>query len=232
MKKTSGEQGLGNLDVAEWFTAAFAAAGFLVSIYLPAFLVVRGLGFPLAQQVPLLMLVTAGLAAGWAFLLVRFGPFELPEFGLRVPTMHAVGLSMLVAAVPAIAVAMLSSRLDQAGPLHGLKLPAVLLWLYFAVGAPVQEEWIFRGLLQAVATRVLSGSGFSGNSRLAALGGSLVTAVVFALAHLTIGAWTAVAALVLGMLAGEVRRRSGSVVPAVAVHSIFNIAGLLLVLLH
>lgn len=232
MKKTPGEPDLGDLDVAEWFTAAFAAAGFLVSIYLPAVLVVRGLGFPLPAQVPLLMLVTAGLAAGWAFLLIRFGPFELPEFGLRVPKMGALGLSALVAVVPAIAVAILSSRLGQAGPLHGLKLPAALMWLYFAVGAPVQEEWIFRGLLQGVATRVLSGPGGSGHARRAALAGSLVTAVVFALAHLTIGVWTALAALVLGLLAGEARRRSGSVLPAIAVHSIFNIAGLLLVLIR
>ncbi len=53
-------------------------------------------------------------------------------------------------------------------------------------------------------------------------------AILFALVHFAVGPWTAAAALVLGVLAGELRRRSGSVIPAVLVHVIFNLPGLLM----
>ena len=130
-------------------------------------------------------------------------------------------------AIPiALAVACLSQHAKDSGPLAGLDVGPVLMWLYFAIGAPIQEEWIFRGLLQTVATRVLA-NGEPATAR-AAIGGSVLAATVFGLVHLSISPWTAVAALLLGLLAGEARRRSNSVLPAMLIHSIFNIGGLLL----
>jgi hypothetical protein len=105
-----------------------------------------------------------------------------------------------------------------------LTLPPLLAWLYFGLCAPLQEELIFRGLLQTVLARNLSaGVETSARAGVAAVAG---TALLFALVHFAVGPWTAAAALMLGVLAGELRQRSGSVIPAVIVHMLFNIPGL------
>jgi membrane protease YdiL (CAAX protease family) len=49
---------------------------------------------------------------------------------------------------------------------------------------------------------------------------------MFSCIHLTVGRYTAVAALVLGVIAGELRRRSGSLAPAMICHALFNLAGI------
>ncbi|HEX3818305.1 MAG TPA: CPBP family intramembrane glutamic endopeptidase, partial [Chthoniobacterales bacterium] len=50
----------------------------------------------------------------------------------------------------------------------------------------------------------------------------LAVAVLFGLIHLAVGVATAIAAFVLGILAGELRRRSSSLIPAIVLHAIFN----------
>ena len=175
----------------------------------------RGLGLSISQQVPLVIVITTALAAGWAFLLVRFGPYSVREFGLNKPRPRPMILAIGIAIPIAIAIAFLSRHATESGPLAGLSLPPILMWLYFAVG-----------LLQSVATRVLA-DGHAESAR-AAIGGSLLAALVFGLVHLSASPGTAAAALLLGILAGEARRRSNSVLPAMLIHSIFNIGGLLL----
>ncbi len=51
----------------------------------------------------------------------------------------------------------------------------------------------------------------------------LIVAVLFGLIHLAIGLATAAAALVLGLLAGELRRRSSSLLPPIVLRAIFNV---------
>jgi len=55
---------------------------------------------------------------------------------------------------------------------------------------------------------------------------SFAIAALFGLIHLTVGSLTALAALVLGVLTGELKRRSGSLLPAIVAHSMFNLGGL------
>jgi membrane protease YdiL (CAAX protease family) len=59
------------------------------------------------------------------------------------------------------------------------------------------------------------------------VGGSLSGAVVFSavlfgVIHLESGAIVALGALILGFVAGELRRRSGSLLPAIIVHALCN----------
>ncbi len=94
------------------------------------------------------------------------------------------------------------------------------------LGAAIQEEIIFRGLLQTDLARRFA-------ERLPLLGHSLswpaiIVAFVFGLLHLVVNPITAVAAFVLGLLAGELRDRSGSLVPAIVVHSLFNLFAFIL----
>jgi Type II CAAX prenyl endopeptidase Rce1-like len=55
---------------------------------------------------------------------------------------------------------------------------------------------------------------------------SLAVAVLFGVVHIPVGLFTAVIAFVLGVLAGELRERSGSLIPAIIVHSLFNLCSL------
>jgi hypothetical protein len=85
--------------------------------------------------------------------------------------------------------------------------------------APVSEELVFRGvLLQAVGRR------------LSARWAAVVTAAVFALAHLALdfGSATAVPALfVMGWVLAAAVQRHGRLGPAVAAHMGFNLVGVL-----
>ena len=59
------------------------------------------------------------------------------------------------------------------------------------------------------------------------VGGSLsdavaFSAVLFGVIHLESGAIVALGAIMLGLVAGELRRRSGSLLPAIIVHALCN----------
>ncbi|RCV48450.1 CPBP family intramembrane glutamic endopeptidase [Marinitenerispora sediminis] len=96
-------------------------------------------------------------------------------------------------------------------------LPLVLTFLFLAVLTPIGEEFLFRGV---VANALL---------RYGPVIGVVSSSVVFALFHgINI---ILPAALVVGLIAAELMRRSGSVWPAVAVHAVNNAALPLLVLL-
>ncbi|MEO6871383.1 MAG: JDVT-CTERM system glutamic-type intramembrane protease [Chthoniobacterales bacterium] len=95
-----------------------------------------------------------------------------------------------------------------------------MIILYFIIGSPIQEEVVFRGLLQTTLEQRLGASfSFLGISVAVA---TLIIAILFGLIHLAIGVATAIAAFVLGLLAGELRRRSSSLLPAIVLHVIFN----------
>ena len=51
---------------------------------------------------------------------------------------------------------------------------------------------------------------------------AIIVALLFGLIHLEVNPITAAAAFVLGLLSGELRHRSGSLLPAILVHAVFN----------
>src|SRR5262249_52939981 len=117
----------------------------------------------------------------------------------------------------------------EPGPLAGLRLQTWLAVLYFGLAAPIQEEVIFRGLLQTTLSNDLATKNLSVSVRNAVP--VALVALLFAVIHLKVGPLTAFFALILGILAGELRRRSGSLIPAILTHSIFNAAALYVVIL-
>ncbi len=115
-----------------------------------------------------------------------------------------------------------------AGPMENIQQPyteaaggglftVVLSLLFLAVLTPVGEELIFRGV---VTTALL---------RYGAIVGVVGSALIFALMHGLNAVF--LTALIVGLVAAELRRRSGSVWPGVVVHVVNNLLGQLLALL-
>lgn len=196
-----------------------------VAVYAPAFVVVGALRLPANQAALVIILLTFALACILIGLFARRPGLSLAAFGFRPPPgrywLYALAVATPLSALAAWAL----SQVSEPGPLAGLKLAPWLVYLYFVVGAPIQEEVIFRGLLQTVFARTLaSAPRYAAASALAA---SLAIAALFGAIHLVVGPLTALAAVVLGVLAGELRRRAGSLGSAIVCHAIFNLGGIL-----
>ncbi|MDE1959602.1 MAG: CPBP family intramembrane metalloprotease [Xanthomonadaceae bacterium] len=202
-----------------------AALGLLLAVYVPTFALVAALHLSIAHAVPVIIVVSTVLALALMRVLQGRAGLTFADFGLRWPKWRDLVVAIVIAVPVATVVNVLLSPAHESGPLAGLNLAPALALLYFGLGAPLQEELIFRGLLQTATTRVLAVPG-SATAR-TGLAAIAIAATLFALAHLAVGPWTAAAALVLGLLAGEWRRRSASLIPAIAIHAIFNLPGLL-----
>jgi membrane protease YdiL (CAAX protease family) len=193
----------------------------LVGTYAPAFLTVALLKLPLLGAIPAIIVIS--LAAGLlfiCFLYVLPGRISLAEFGFRFCLYRYLAAAIVFGAPIGWALTALVSRLTSSRPNPEISLRPWLLIIYFVIGAAIQEEVIFRGLLQTTlaqqfpATFSLLGSSFSH--------AATIIALLFGLIHMKVNPITAVAAFVLGLLAGELRRRSGSLLPAILVHAVFN----------
>jgi membrane protease YdiL (CAAX protease family) len=93
------------------------------------------------------------------------------------------------------------------GP-DGGALFLILSFVFLAIATPIGEEALFRGVVTSALLRYGAVVGVVGG------------AVVFALAH-GINA-VLITVLVVGLVAGELRRRSGSIWPGVMVHIVNN----------
>ena len=209
-----------------------AAMGLLLvtflAVYAPAFALAGGLRLSPNAAVPVVMLVTFVIAGGIIGLYARRGGITWAAFGFRLPSWRYI-VCALISAIPlSVSIAWLLGYVKEPGPLAGLTLAHWLIYVYFGLAAPIQEEVIFRGLLQtALADRLADKPIYAATSGMIAL---VAVATLFGVIHLVVGPATAAGALVLGLLAGELRRRSGSLLPAVICHSIFNLAGILWVM--
>jgi membrane protease YdiL (CAAX protease family) len=99
----------------------------------------------------------------------------------------------------------------------GNALEGVLIGSSLLAAAPVMEELFFRGLLPWLWER---------RWRRGALAGP---ALIFALAHASLRALPSL--LLLGLLLGWLRRRSGSLLPGMLLHAAVNLSGFLHLLL-
>ena len=191
-----------------------------LAVYVPAFAVTGTVSRSLAVIVPVTIAITFIIAAGLVALFIYRRNFSASDFGLRACEPKYILFALFAGLLLGLAVAWSIERAHEPGPFTELALPTGLLLLYFGIGAPVQEELIFRGLLQGVLAKALGHC--SATMHLA----PLVIAILFSVIHLVVGPITAIFALLLGVLAGELRLRSGSLLPAVLVHALFNLCGM------
>jgi len=212
--------------------------GFEVAVSATLFLWLQVLG---ASAVPADATMHARLAAGAMAMvaatlatiavLVRRGvaPAELGFGPVRLPDDVALGVAAVVfLLVPLLA---LAAALDKVVPYHHALVdflavhrdPLAIGLVVFAavVAAPIAEEFLFRRVLQGWLERREAEWGWAAPIVLSSL--------AFAVAHVGQGlAW--VPLFFFGLVAGYLARQTGSIVPGIVMHALFNAVSVVLVL--
>lgn len=190
-----------------------------VGTYGPALLTVALLKLPLFEAVPVIIVMTLVLAICLIYALSRrTGGFA--EFGFQFCGYRYIAAAIVFGAPIGWMLTILVKHLSSGPPMPEMSLRPWMMILYFVIGAAIQEEVIFRGLLQTTLARQFPTTfSFFGTP---VSYSAIMIALLFGLIHLEVNAITAAAAFVLGLLSGELRRRSGSLVPSILVHAAFN----------
>lgn len=187
--------------------------------YGPAFLTVALLKLRPFEAVP--VIIVTSLAAAILLIKVvseRAGGFA--QFGFRFCHNRYIAAAIAFGVPMAWALTILVNRLSLGLRPLEVSFRPWMTFLYFVVGAAIQEEIIFRGLLQTTLARQFPATlSFFGTSLSYA---AIIVALLFGLIHLKVNPITAGAAFALGLFSGELRHRSGSLLPAILVHAIFN----------
>ena len=187
--------------------------------YGPAFLTVTLLKLRHFEAVPVIIVMSLAVAV----LLIevvseRGGGFA--QFGFRFCHYRYIAAAIVWGVPIAWALTILVNRLSSGPPPPEVSFRPWMTVLYFVVGAPIQEEIIFRVLLQTTLARQFPATlSFFGASFSYA---AIIVALLFGLIHLEVNPITAAAAFVLGLSSGELRHRSGSLLPAILVHAVSN----------
>ncbi len=223
---------LGALDMVLLVAGGFVVLGEVLMplLVLPlSSALTHGLSGPLVQGVNVLLGYLALAAPPLLILRQQLGRLEraaIPQDGWLQWRLQPLATALLQGArgwlmvmPPVVLSGWLVGRLigDQGGsnPLLEIVLKSddslalFLLATTAVVLAPLFEETIFRGVLLPVVGRSLGG-----------LGSVLVSALVFAVAHLSIGELLPL--LVLGIGLGLLRLSSGRLLPCVVMHALWN----------
>jgi len=216
------------------------ALALLLAVYMPTFALVSALLMSAGTPAPpdasviaaALPLVTGISLVITVILIALIGRRQFRSYGFRLPPGRTLLYSLALGLGIGFALRWLvwSFGIQEPSMFTGLATWQVIA--FFWVGAPVQEEIIFRGLFQTTLEKDTPTVFPVGRWNLSVA--SLCSAVVFSLVHLgllSVGAsWEATAfvgasALLLGILAGQFRWRTGSLVPGILIHAMFNVAG-------
>ena len=194
-----------------------------LGVYLPSFILI-GVLRPKGSAVVLLIIVTSFLVAMLLLIifLARHGWLR-KDFGLVLARKRYLLGAFVLGGILGLVVAVLQRTFNIQGPRTFETFAFWQIVLLFWIGASIQEEIIFRSLIQSVVGRTLGDSGGLSWGPLSAA--AVIVAVLFAIIHIPMGIFTAGAALIAGILAGELRSRSGSILPAIIVHAMMNITG-------
>jgi membrane protease YdiL (CAAX protease family) len=223
---------LGGLDVVLLIAGGFVVVGelltpLLVAPWLSGLLTASGITSPLREGVSVLGLYLALMAGPLLILMLQLrGLGPAPEGGWLQFCWRPLGsalrraLRTLLMVLPLVSLAgWLLERIWSEGSgsnpllelvLNSHNLPALACFGFTAVVlAPLFEETIFRGVLLPVAARKLGGGW-----------GVLISAAVFAVAHLSLGELLPL--LVLGLGLGWLRWSGGRLGSCVLLHALWN----------
>jgi len=193
--------------------------GLFVVVYVPAFVTTALVRPRIDIAIPLIIAITLLVALILMFLLAR-RPAGIAEFGFRIPHSCYLASASVFGLALGLGVSFVGHLFPSKPPFDISGFAPWKIGLYFLIGASIQEEIIFRGLIQSMIERWWKVS-------FPLAGGSLSGAVAFSAAlfgviHLGSGTVVALGAIILGLVAGELRRRSGSLLPAIIVHALCN----------
>jgi membrane protease YdiL (CAAX protease family) len=190
-------------------------------VYAPAFALVAWLHPSVELTIPLIVAISACIAAICLAMLAK-PPQGAREFGLARSRLSFIFAAAIAGVIIGLAFAYIAARYPAPSPLDLSKLPPWMIIVYFVIAAPIQEELIFRGLLQTLVSR-----GASSQSFWTIHFPVFFIAALFGIIHLDSGVIVAAEAILLGLIAGELRRISGSLIPAILFHALLNAASAL-----
>ena len=194
-----------------------------VAVYVPAF-IATALVRPRIELAIALIITSSLLIAIFLIFLFARPRRGFAEFGFCIPTSRYVGIALTLGLTLGLVAAFLNHLFPSKPPFDVSGFVPWKIALYFIVGASVQEEVIFRALIQSIVEERWPASFRICTTSIS--GAVAFTAALFGLIHLKWGAAVALSAVMLGLVAGELRRRSGSLLPAIVVHALFNCVGL------
>ena len=192
--------------------------GLFATCYVPAFVLVSIIRPANVKAVPIIIALTLIAASLTLTFFLKRSTWAAADFGLASCRHSHVLEALAVGAVAGIVVAIAARFGHPSGPLRMDTFSPWQVVLFFWVAASIQEEVVFRGLLQSVVARVL---GARSSFPLA----TILVAILFGAIHSPMGLVTVALAFLLGLAAGYLRARSGSLLPPILLHAIFNIAG-------
>jgi membrane protease YdiL (CAAX protease family) len=221
--------------------SSLLAIGCLVAVYAPTFalvslLIVSGMLGHLSKSgarlvaIPLVIIISTVIALAIMALLARRRGLTLAAYGFKTTPSRHLAVALALGLLSAFGLRALSWIL----PIHdSLDMGNLQKWqiiLFFWISAPIQEEIVFRGFLQSVVE--IHRPGVVRLGRLTLPFAVCISALLFAVVHIATGRLGAslgqvmfivFGAFVLGLLAGWLRWKSSSLLPAILVHAIFNI---------
>lgn len=210
------------MNVTAILKRAAMALILFIAVYAPAFGAVAWFHPSVQLAIPLIIVVSATLALLIICVLSR-RPTGMAEFGLEQSASSYVLAALAGGVLIGAALAFAAALSPHPSPLDLSKLRPWMVFAYFVLAAPLQEELIFRGLLQTVIARSVPSSATGWITHLPVV----LIALLFGAIHLDSGIVVATGALILGLVAGELRRLSGSLIPAMLFHAILNAASAL-----
>jgi len=142
-------------------------------------------------------------------------PLTWPERGLRVLVLSALAMFVITGAGAALVYS-----LDQSAFVTDIKPFAAMAkteakWLLFAaaaVGAPLAEELLFRGYLYGTLRATSAG----------ASGAAIISSVVWSALHMQYSIYGVTLIVLLGLYFAFLREKTGSLVPSLFCHAIYN----------
>jgi membrane protease YdiL (CAAX protease family) len=187
-----------------------------VAVYAPIFLLISRLHVSANLIVPIVIVLSFFISIIYILLINKRLNFNFSDFGFNKPTSKLLIEAILIALPPALLLTWALQFVHEKNPFGDISFKTWELLLYFGLGAAIQEEIIFRGLLQFVMIKQSKNIVFS----------VIGIAILFALIHLEVGIFTALSALILGLIAGFYQHKSKSIWTSVCIHAVFNLCSI------
>ena len=167
--------------------------GLFVVVYVPAFVTTTLVRPRIGIAIPLIIAITLLVTLILMFLLTQ-GSAGIAEFGFRIPHSRYLAVATVFGLALGIAVTFLGHLFPSKPPFDVSGFAPWMIGLYFIIGSPIQEEIIFRGLIQSMLERrwMITFSVLG-----ASLSGAVAfTSALFGIIHLEAGAGVAIGAMV------------------------------------